>query len=169
VYARTTLQEAGSLEDWVLRGGGLRFTQLLDALAEAITIRTPSNEIAFANQAALDQFGVNSLEQLRELSEHSQLGNYEIYDEHGEPIRLDDLPSAKVAQRGPVAPQLVRGMNRDTGKSHWWRLKSSPMEDVEGELIGVFTVVEDVTAIKTAEIRTRVLAESGRALVSSLD
>jgi PAS domain S-box-containing protein len=153
----------------VLRGGGLRFTQLLDALAEAITIRTPSNEIAFANQAALDQFGVNSLEQLRELSEHSQLGNYEIYDEHGEPIRLDDLPSAKVAQRGPVAPQLVRGMNRDTGKSHWWRLKSSPMEDVEGELIGVFTVVEDVTAIKTAEIRTRVLAESGRALVSSLD
>jgi Stage II sporulation protein E (SpoIIE)/GAF domain len=147
----------------------LRFTQLLDALAEAITIRTPSNEIAFANQAALAQFGVDSLEKLRELSDQSQLGNYEIYDEHGEPIGIDDLPSAKVAQRGPVAPLLVRGVNRDTGRSYWWRLKSSPMEDVEGELIGVFTVVEDVTAIKTAEIRTRVLAESGRALVSSLD
>jgi hypothetical protein len=163
------LQEAGSLEDWVLRGGGLRFTQLLDALAEAITIRTPSNEIAFANQAALAQFGVDSLEKLRAVSDQSQLGNYEIYDEQGEPIRIDDLPSAQVAQRGPVAPQLVRGVNRDNGGSHWWRLKSSPMEDVDGELIGVFTVVEDVTAIKTAEIRTRVLAESGRALVSSLD
>src|SRR5438477_13177177 len=112
------LQEAGSLEDWVLRGGGLRFTQLLDALAEAITIRTPSNEIAFANQAALAQFGVNSLEQLRELSEHSQLGNYALYEEHGRPVRIDDLPSAKVAQRGPVAPLLVRGVNRDNGRSH---------------------------------------------------
>jgi hypothetical protein len=163
------LQETGSLQEWVLRGGGLRFTQLLDALAEAITIRTPSNEIAFANQAALDQFGVDSLEKLRELTEQSQLGNYEIYDERGKPVRIDDLPSAKVAQSGPVTPLLVRGVNRDSGQSHWWRLKSSPMEDVDGELIGVFTVVEDVTAIKTAEVRTRVLAESGRALVSSLD
>lgn len=163
------MQEAGSLEDWVLRGGGLRFTQLLDALAEAITIRTPSNEIAFANQAALDQFGVDSLEKLRELTDQTQLGNYEIYDERGEPIRIDELPSAHVAQRGPVAPLLVRGVNRDNGDSHWWRLKSSPMEDIDGELIGVFTVVEDVTAIKTAEIRTQVLAESGRELVSSLD
>jgi hypothetical protein len=153
----------------VLRGGGLRFTQLLDALAEAITIRTPANEIAFANQAALAQFGVDSLEKLRELTEQSQLGNYEIYDEQGKPVRIDDLPSARVAQSGPVAPLLIRGVNRDAGQSHWWRLKSSPMEDVDGELIGVFTVVEDVTAIKTAEIRTRVLAESGRALVSSLD
>lgn len=163
------MQEAGSLEDWVLRGGGLRFTQLLDALAEAITIRTPANEIAFANQAALAQFGVDSLEELRDLTEESQLGNYELYDEQGAPIGIGDLPSATVAQRGPVAPLLVRSVNRDTGEGHWWRLKSSPMEDVGGELIGVFTVVEDVTAIKTAEIRTRVLAESGRALVSSLD
>jgi serine phosphatase RsbU (regulator of sigma subunit) len=163
------LQEAGSLEEWVLCGGGLRFTQLLDALAEAITIRTPANEIVFANQAALALFGVESLEQLRELTEQSQLGTYEISDEHGNPVTLDDLPSAKVAQRGPVAPLLVRGVNRDTGERHWWRLKSSPMEDVDGELIGVFTLIEDLTAIKAAETRTRVLAESGRTLVSSLD
>ncbi len=169
LYARHYLQEAGSLEDWVLRGGGLRFTQLLDALGEAITIRTPSNEIVFANQAALALFGVESLEKLRSLTDRSQLGNYTLSDERGEPVTIDDLPSASVAQRGPVAPLLVRGVNRDTGQSRWWQLKSSPMEDVDGELIGVFTVVEDLTAIKTAEIRTRVLAESGRTLVSSLD
>jgi serine phosphatase RsbU (regulator of sigma subunit) len=153
----------------VLRGGGLRFTQLLDALAEAITIRTPSNEIVFANQAALALVGVESIDELQELTEESQLGNYEISDERGHPLTLDDLPSAQVAQRGPVAPQLVRGVNRDTGERHWWQLKSSPMEDVDGELIGVFTVIEELTALKAAETRTRVLAESGRTLVSSLD
>ena len=31
------------------------------------------------------------------------------------------------------------------------------------------TVIEDVTALKNAELRTRVLAESGRILASSLD
>ena len=163
------MQEAGSLEDWVLRGGGLRFTQLLDALGEAITIRTPTNEIVFANQAALALFGVESLEKFRELTDRSQLGSYEISDEHGNPVTIEDLPSARVTQRGPVAPLLVRGVNRDTGLSRWWQLKSSPMEDVDGELIGVFTVIEDLTAMKTAEVRTRVLAESGRTLVSSLD
>jgi serine phosphatase RsbU (regulator of sigma subunit)/PAS domain-containing protein len=168
-YARHRLQEAGSLEEWVLRGGGLRFTQLLDALAEAITIRTPSNEIVFANQAALALVGVESLDQLRELTDQSQLGTYEISDERGNPVTLDDLPSAKIAQRGPVEPLLIRGVKRDTGERHWWRLKSSPMEDVDGELIGVFTVIEDLTALKGAESRTRVLAESGRTLASSLD
>lgn len=153
----------------MLRGGGLRFTQLLDALAEAITIRTPSNEIVFANQAALALVGVESIDELQELTGESQLGNYEISDERGHPLTLDDLPSAQVAQRGPVAPQLVRGVNRDTGERHWWQLKSSPMEDVDGELIGVFTVIEELTALKAAETRTRVLAESGRTLVSSLD
>jgi serine phosphatase RsbU (regulator of sigma subunit) len=171
LYARHHLQEAGSLEEWVLRGGGLRFTQLLDALGEAITIRSRSNEILFANQAALALFGVRSLDELHELTElsQSQLGNYEISDEQGNPVTVDDLPSAKVTQRGPVAPLLLRGVNRDTGQRRWWRLKSSPMRDVDGELIGVFTVVEDLTALKAAEIRTRVLAESGRTLVSSLD
>ena len=36
-------------------------------------------------------------------------------------------------------------------------------------MIAAVTVIEDLTAVKTAEVRTAVLAESGRVLASSLD
>ena len=41
--------------------------------------------------------------------------------------------------------------------------------DDKGEVIAAVTVIEDVTAVKTAETRMRLLAESGRILASSLD
>ena len=58
-----------------------------------------------------------------------------------------------------------------SGELRWSLLKSTPLRDHDddGELIGAITVIEDVTAVKTAEVRTRVLAESGRILASSLD
>ncbi len=159
----------GSLEEWVLRGGGLRFTQLLDALAEAITIRTRDDEIVFANQAALAQFGVASLDDLRERTSESTLGDYALYDEHGNPLAVDDLPSVRAVHRESPGPLLVRAVDRRSRDVRWWRMKSTPLLDVNGDLIGATMVIEDLTAVKTAEVRTRLLAESGRTLVSSLD
>lgn len=159
----------GSFEEWVLRGGGLRFTQLLDAMAEAITIRSKDDEIVFANQAALAQFGVESLEQLRDRTTESTLGHHALYDEHGNPLTVDDLPSASMVHRENPGPLLLRAVDRRSGDVRWWRMKSLPLPDVNGELIGATTVIEDLTAVKTAETRTHVLAESGRMLASSLD
>ncbi len=163
------LQEASSLEDWVLRGGGLRFTQLLDALAEAITIRSIHNELVFANQAALEQFKASSIEELRDRAEDSMLGSYALYDEQARLLSLEDLPAARVARGEQAEQALVRALDRETSGTRWWRLRASPMEDIEGELIGVFTVVEDLTLAMSAQTRTRVLAESGRSFASSLD
>lgn len=163
------MQEAGSLEDWVLRGGGLRFTQLLDALAEAITIRSVHNELVFANRAALDQFKAASIEELRDRAGDSMLGSYALYDERGHLLTHGELPAAKVARRQEADPLVVRALDLDNGGIRWWRLRSSPLEDVDGGLIGVFTVVEDLTAAMTAQTRTQVLAESGRMFASSLD
>ncbi len=153
----------------MLRGGGLPFTQLLDALAEAITIRSVGNELVFANRAALEQFKASSVAELRDRAEDSMLGSHLLYDEQGRLLRFDDLPSVGVAGRGEATPLLVRAVDRETSEVHWWRLRSSPLEDIEGELIGVFTVAEDLTAVLTAQIRTRVLADSGRTFASSLD
>jgi serine phosphatase RsbU (regulator of sigma subunit) len=163
------LEQVGSLEEWVLRGGGLRFTQLLDALPEAITIRTADNEIVFANRAALAQFEVDSVEQLRERTTESTLGDYALYDERGEPLAVDELPSPRTVHRESPGPLLVRAVSLRTRDARWWRLESLPLLDVNDELIGATTVIEDLTAVKTAEIRTRVLAESGRMLAASLD
>lgn len=159
----------GSLEDWVLRGGGLRFTQLLDALAEAITIRSLGNELIFANRAALEQFKASSVTELQKRAEHSMLGGYALFDQQGASLSFDELPAASVLRREPADPLVVRAVDNETDTVRWWRFRSSPMEDVEGELIGVLTVVEDLTTAMTAQTHTRVLAESGRLFASSLD
>jgi serine phosphatase RsbU (regulator of sigma subunit) len=163
------LAQGSSLEEWVLRGGGLRFTQVLDALAEAITIRTPDDELVFANRAALAQFGVGSIEELRDLTTESTLGDYSLYDEHGSSLSVEELPSVRAVHAESPGPLLVRAVHRRTGDVRWWRMKSHPLLDVNEDLIGATTVIEDLTAVKTADIRTRALAESGRMLAASLD
>jgi serine phosphatase RsbU (regulator of sigma subunit) len=63
----------------------------------------------------------------------------------------------------------VRAVDRVSGEVRWLRFRSTPLRDVEGELIASVTVIEDLTALKSAEVRTQLLAETGRMLVSSLD
>jgi serine phosphatase RsbU (regulator of sigma subunit) len=60
-------------------------------------------------------------------------------------------------------------MERVTGEVRWWRFRSTPLNDADDDLIASVTVIEDLTALKSAESRTQLLAESGRMLVSSLD
>ena len=38
-----------------------RLAVILDALAEAVTIRAPNNHLVYANQAALDRLGFDSV------------------------------------------------------------------------------------------------------------
>jgi PAS domain-containing protein len=155
------LTPTNAVEDWLLRVGGLRFTQLLDSLPEAITIRSADDQIVFANQAALTQFAVESIEQLRARTTESRLGDHSLHDERGAPLMASDLPSATAVRREAPEPLLVRAVDRRTGDVRWWRMKSLPLLDIDDRLIGASTVIEDLTPVKTAEIRTRVLAESG--------
>jgi serine phosphatase RsbU (regulator of sigma subunit) len=66
-------------------------------------------------------------------------------------------------------PLVMRTTHRETGATAWRQLKTTPLYDDDGELLAAVTVIEDITAVKTAEMRMRVLAESGRILASSLD
>jgi serine phosphatase RsbU (regulator of sigma subunit) len=143
---------------------------LLDALAEAVTIRNDEGELEYANSAALGLFGCRSVESLRSRTGSSQLGSYLIRDEQGNEVSLDHpLPPAHEVASEPASPTIVQAVDRASGDPRWWRFRSTPLRDVDGELIASVTVVEDLTALKSAEVRTQLLAESGRMLVSSLD
>ena len=53
-----------------LRGGRPGFAEILDALAEAVTIRDPHDHIIYANRAALDHMGFASLEEMQRRPPH---------------------------------------------------------------------------------------------------
>jgi PAS domain S-box-containing protein len=158
-----------NLSQRLARGDTSLFTELVELLAEAVTVRSAEGEIVYANQAALAHLGFASMDELRLRSSQSIMDDYIVENEHGQPLTMDDVPSVRLMHGRAVAPTLMRTVHRVTGDVTWDLLKTTALHDDDGELIGAMTVIEDVTAVKTAEVRTAVLAESGRILASSLD
>ena len=135
---------------------------VLEILDEAVTIRDRHGRIAYGNRAALESMGLASIDELRSRSSRSIMEDYIVEDERGAPLTLEDVPSIRMMQGQPVQPLVMRTTHRDTGEVRWRQLKAAPVTDDKGELIAAVTVIEDVTAVKTAETRMRLLAESGR-------
>ncbi len=113
--------------------------------------------------------GFGSLEELRSRTSLSIMDEYIVEDEEGRPLTLSDVPSVRMMQGKTAPPLLMRVVHKETGEAHWRLLKTTAMHDERGQFLGAMTVIEDVTPVKTAEVHTRVLAESGRILASSLD
>jgi len=113
--------------------------------------------------------GFGSLEELRRRSPRSLMDDYIVTDEQGKPLRMEDLPSVRLLRGEQAEPLLLHSVSRTTGDFGWRLLKAAALRDAEGEIIAAVTVIENVTAVKAAELSTRVLAESGRLLASSLD
>jgi len=134
-----------------------------------VTIRDRSGEILYANRAAVGSMGFETYEQLHSRPSRAVMGDYVVEDEHGRPLTLDDVPSMRLVHDEPAEPLLMRAVNRASGQARWHLLKSAPLRDRRGRVTAAVTVIEDVTAVKDAEMRMRMLAESGRILASSLD
>lgn len=82
---------------------------------------------------------------------------------------MDDIPSVRLLRGENAEPLLIRTVHRGTGRTHWNLLKASALRGPSGELSATVMIIEDVTAVKDAELRSRFLAETSRALGSSLD
>ena len=89
-------------------------------------------------------------------------------DEFGTPVSADQMPG-RVILREDVdeASLLVRNIDRETGELRWFLMKTRRLHG-HSEPLAV-NLVEDLTAIKKADLRQRLLSDSGRILASSLD
>jgi serine phosphatase RsbU (regulator of sigma subunit) len=97
------------------------------------------------------------------------MDEYIVHDEHGRPLTMSDVPSVRLLEGKEAESLLLHTVHRKTGEARWERLKTAPLRDDEGRTVAAVTVIEDITAVKAAEVHTRVLANSGRILASSLD
>jgi len=154
----------------ILSGQGPEFAELLETLREAVVVRDRDGRFIYANRAALANLADERPADLLGAPLESVFDRYTVRDEHGGPIDPDALPSARLLETGAHSePLLLQAIDRQTGAVSWRRLSSSPLHDADGAVIAAVTVIEDVTAVKAAEVHTRILAESGRQLSASLD
>lgn len=142
---------------------------VVNALADAVTIRGRDNRLLYANQAALERMGIESLDQLRAADPQELMDPYDTYGEDGQPLSLDDLPSVRVLRGETAEPLLLRSVHRETGHEQWALLKAALVPDAIGGEDAAVTIIEDVTEAKRASLRSEFLARAGSVLASSLD
>jgi PAS domain S-box-containing protein len=146
-----------------------RLEATLAHLAAAVVVREPSGRMAFANPAAAEVLGADSVEELFSTRAEQLMARFEAYDEQGRPLTLDELPSARALRGERPEPLLVRSTFRPTGRVRWLLHKATPVFGDDGSLVLAVNVIEDLTDEKRAELAQRLLAEAGRELASSLD
>jgi PAS domain S-box-containing protein len=161
-------QLLGALEAQ-LRGRDPGFGEILDALAEAVTIRDPQHHILYANRAALRQMGFSSLADMQRQPPDAIFADYLVHDEHGQELTMDQIPSVRLLAGKPAEPLVLRTIHRTTGELRWELLKASPIQDPEGRVVATVMIIEDITRERLAELRDRFLANASETLMSSLD
>jgi PAS domain S-box-containing protein len=143
-----------------------RWAPILDTLGEGITIQTVDGKVVYANQAVADQLGI-TVEEVVAAEPGALVGRFDVRDEHGKPISGDLMPG-RVILRGEAekASLLVSNTVRETGEMRWFLMKARRLQGSHDLAVNV---VEDLTALKKAELTQRLLSDSGRILASSLD
>jgi PAS domain S-box-containing protein len=145
------------------------FAEILDVLGEAVTIRDRDDRIIYANRAALHQMGFSSLADMQARPVSSIMGDYIVRAEDGRELTMDDIPSVRLLRGESAEPLLIRTVHRVSGELHWNVLKATAMRDATGMVTATVMIIEDVTAVKTAELRSHFLSETSQVLGSSLD
>jgi serine phosphatase RsbU (regulator of sigma subunit) len=142
--------------------------QILDVMAEAVTVTEADGKLVFANAAALERMEVKTVEEARAAGPAGLLARYEITDDSGRPVDPQEFPGRALLQGRPAEPKLLRLVNKATGRVFWTLVKASEFEDDEGRRLAV-NVLEDVTVARERELRERFLSHASEVLASSLD
>ena len=147
-----------------------QFGLVLEALAEAVAMNDAGGRLVYVNPAAVALLGAASAEELIREDPLETMDRYGVFDEHGRPLALSDLPSERLRAGEPDPPPLlVRNVVRATGAERWLLHRCSALRDQDGALLRVLSVIEDVTEVKRAEWGQRLLADVSEALASSME
>ncbi|MBV9415228.1 MAG: PAS domain S-box protein, partial [Solirubrobacterales bacterium] len=152
-----------------LRGRDPGFGEILDGLAEAVTIRDPYHHILYANRAALRSMGFGSLDELRRTPPADIFADYLVHDEHGRELTMANIPSVRLLAGEAAEPLVLRTIHRATGELRWEVLKSAPLHDSDGRRVAAVTIIEDITRERLAELRDRFMSRASETLMTSLD
>jgi PAS domain S-box-containing protein len=142
---------------------------ILSGVADAVTAQAPDGRLLFANQAALDLLGFESIEELQSEPGDWLRDRFEVLDEEGDQLPTERLPGRRALAGEGGAEEVVRFRLRATGEERWSAVKATPILDEDGFVTMAINVIEDITTHKRAERAQRFLADSSALLGASLE
>ena len=143
--------------------------EVLDGVADGITVQDATGRLIYANAAAAQVLGYGSVRELLETPVAELLAQFELFDAAGEPLTSADLPGRR-ALRGETEPDvLVCYRLRATGEERWAAVRARPVLDEHGRVQRVVNTFSDVTERRREGQALRFLNEAGALLAGTLD
>ena len=96
----------------------------------------------------------------------ASITRWQAFDSQGQPIPPNDWPGARALRGETVIPGIEMTYITDAGTQIWTRVGAAPLVSPAGQMIGVLSVVQDIDAVKRAELAVREAADRFRSLVS---
>lgn len=150
--------------EWTGATGDLE--EVLRLSADPITVQDASGRLVYANEAAARQMGFSSPEALLAAPVAELLARYELTDERGAPLALDDLPGRR-ALRGEREPAAIVGFRvNGEPRTRWSTVRATPVMR-DGNVRFVINAFRDISRQKSTEDRLRLLADAGAVLAAS--
>ena len=148
---------------------GAQFEVVLRGVVEAITVQDRERRLVFANETAARMLGYDSPEALLDANPEERLAEFELLDDAGNPLPLEELPGRRVLAGHEGEEQTVHYRIRETGEERWSIVRAAPIAGSDGRTELTINTFHDITDRVRAERRLAFLADVSTVLASSLD
>jgi PAS domain S-box-containing protein len=91
---------------------------------------------------------------------------WRAFDFRGQTVPAQDWPAARALRGQIVSPGVEMTYTTDAGTQIWTRVSAAPLRNHAGKMIGAMVVIQDIDAVKRAELAVRESADRYRSLVS---
>lgn len=118
---------------------------LLDAVGDGITIQDPTGQLIYANPAAARAIGFESVHALVTTPTAEIMRRYELFDEDGVPLPLENLPGRAALAGQPESERVLQFRVRATGETRWSMLKAQPVFNPDGSVRFAVNIWHDLT------------------------
>lgn len=150
-FAVCWLQERTLRAETAMRDSMRLLDTFLKNAPDAITVQSQQGQTIFINDAAVQLFGLKSVDDAFNTPIEEMRGRYICEDEQGNNIPLDALPQRIVFANRSIAGRVYLFRNTQAQIERWISHQAAPVFDNAGNVRYAINIVRDVTAEKLKE------------------
>lgn len=122
---------------------------ILQVVDEGIVAQDEHGALVYANDAAARFLGFSSGQELIERGAESILAAYELFDEHGQPMTRERMPTTLARETGKTHEARIVWRKRGTTEERWSVVRASPLRGENGST-GAVVVFREITDVVQA-------------------
>jgi len=150
-----------------LRASRDQLAAIVESIDEGITVRD-QNGLIFANDEAAKLTGYAAPNDLIGASD-SVTNQFELFDEAGEPMSAEELPSRR-ALNGEERPEAIVGFRiSPNAETHWSVVRGVALREPDGQVGSVISIFRDITDQRWNEETRGYMGDAVAVLTSTLD